>query len=1088
MKLIFIGLDILLLLVLLFFIFVGLKKGFFKRLSSLILTAVPLIMLAVFITPLTNAALESKYDIPNIAVGGATVETAGKSLGEIAEELTTNLIVQYAYEGDASFTASEYVTKTAHDLSFLAAKLVLYIGGLILLLLIIIPLLKLIWKIFCAILGFRGKPRFKLLGLATSLVHFGVIFFFVFMPIYGILEIGSDILTEVKKLPQAQQLPEELDGDINDSFVYKFGLSLTKSKDKIEYSLAGKTVSNLLSFEDGEKKVEIVRDLKLGIKLVPVITEITKNEDLIIKNEGKVEGYNLSVIDDADFDALYQAFEGTTLIPYIMPLAMDVVGYRFGKQDTLPHFDYPALCKLDWYTEIKSLSKLVKTVKDNKTMVINLADFTKSINDDVFVKFVTEITDNILTINVVSDQIVEPVMHFAIDKAAESTPDIASELVELKTINWKEDLRPVLLCLLGTVSDITNVEINKADYKIALKDKDLPDSIKNVLTKISECDPMMDNIFPKIIDIVVSKIKQDPKLSELGIDYDEIGNLTWKNEIESLRDVSVTLVKAYQEVLDTVTKPDDYLSSTKLPGVIKDVAADLVKSNFAKKIVITPLVNMGLQQIESNEAFSKFNLDIAAIKQDLTSTNWDTELPALAGTIAETVSAYQVLDLKLDKLDEAVANDQFVPCVDKIMDETENSNIIRTHMMNGVSNYLKSYLKDFSTSTFNIDFVQEMFTGESIYNLFKNDTEKFVSILRDMKKLGVFNEGGKELDSIETVDGYIGVVKKFYELSIVQGFEQDIFKSALEATKIEESLSSLEITFKYETVTSWPDEIDSIGNVMKKIIELNGSVTSFDFGALLNSVKEPTKRDLAADVISSIADNKIIGHNIYGMMEKLVANVSPDYDITFTDDEKAAIKTNTWKKEVTVLFTIIDDVQSEIDNVQSGSYSSLNADKIHLTMTNASESVIASKILGTALNTAFGDKINYDLTTRENMRNSADSVKNLIVLSQMVSNPTNIDLSKDADADKLIQAVQGITSNEATNELATQFVKDITGQDIVIDEATANASTATITEVIDIYQATEDKESFTLDQLPEDVKADLADSELAKTILDYFFN
>ena len=240
---------------------------------------------------------------------------------------------------------------------------------------------------------------------------------------------------------------------------------------------------------------------------------------------------------------------------------------------------------------------------------------------------------------------------------------------------------------------------------------------------------------------------------------------------------------------------------------------------------------------------------------------------------------------------------------------------------------------------------------------------------------------------------------------------------------------------------------------------------------------EEEEIDKIAKLFESVASSELFKPIIY----QLIDNVG--YEINITEEDKVKIEANGWYNEIKSLLSIIGDAQELLEN---GDLESLNGSQVETLMLDASNGIITSKVVGNILTTALGpDGLNintvdengnskYDFTDPEVLKKEAKNIANLIDLANGLS---NIDLENE----DTITLVTDALANIENNELAKDFVKEIIGEDVNLEEVSKDADL--IKDVYEEYQKSEDKENFVLDPNSE-IATKLEESGLAKTILE----
>ena len=153
-------------------------------------------------------------------------------------------------------------------------------------------------------------------------------------------------------------------------------------------------------------------------------------------------------------------------------------------------------------------------------------------------------------------------------------------------------------------------------------------------------------------------------------------------------------------------------------------------------------------------------------------------------------------------------------------------------------------------------------------------------------------------------------------------------------------------------------------------------------------------------------------------------------------------------------------------------------------MTRAADGVIASKLLGQVLAECFGDKIDYDFTSRSAMLESREIVAAAINLAKL----TNEDVKNDPDKRNLLfDSLNTLASNSATLPLTNDFLSDILNRDANYTEHEVIEATTILNDVFSQYDTASDKENFDLTDLDSDTLDDLSGNQLAQDLLNCWF-
>ena len=422
-----------------------------------------------------------------------------------------------------------------------------------------------------------------------------------------------------------------------------------------------------------------------------------------------------------------------------------------------------------------------------------------------------------------------------------------------------------------------------------------------------------------------------------------------------------------------------------------------------------------------------------------------------------------------------------------------SSNLVEKEIIPCLANEISFLVeKNKDNIPFDTQVILNICEKDNIKNLLQNDIGKVISILRDLNTIGVLNNQKMDLNDTVAQERLVNIIETIFTLSTIKGNEKEILTSILDMANINETLQENGIVLNFDGEIDWEKEGKRIGIIFKNILELTGGLENFDLVSIITDTKETEKREKVADIIAAFAESNIFKDSIYNLIDVLTTNVSPDYQVTFSEEEKKAIETNGFKNEVLILFEIIDDAQNYLEGKTD--IATLDEEMLKKIMLKASEGVIASKILGTALNTALGDKVTFDLRTRENMANCAEMVYSAIKLAKTVNRASSIDLSDTNEINSLVESIAGLSKSDETVELANQLISNVLSLDesLELTKEDIQDASSKVKDVCKKYQESSDKENFNLEKykesLSEEDKKDFEGSKLAELILNIFFN
>ena len=242
------------------------------------------------------------------------------------------------------------------------------------------------------------------------------------------------------------------------------------------------------------------------------------------------------------------------------------------------------------------------------------------------------------------------------------------------------------------------------------------------------------------------------------------------------------------------------------------------------------------------------------------------------------------------------------------------------------------------------------------------------------------------------------------------------------------------IILDYSKVTDWHKEIENIVDIAVEFLELS-TEEGFDLSKLFEANMPEEDINKVANLFEKVAESELFKPIIYQLIDKV------GYEIEITEEDKVKIEANGWNNEIKSLLTILGDAQGLLED---SDLSKLEGAQVEKLMIDASIGIITSKVVGNILTTALGpDGLNintvdengnskYDFTDPNVLKTEAKNVANLIDLANGLS---NVDLE---NADSITVVTDALTNLE-NNELAQDFVKEIVGEDVNLEEVSKDA-------------------------------------------------
>lgn len=780
----------------------------------------------------------------------------------------------------------------------------------------------------------------------------------------------------------------------------------------------------------------------------------------------------------------------------VLPLGLEVFITSLENQEAYSdlHDEFTELRKVELSSSITQIGDFLATTLESiqklGVIVDDEIDPNTIIKNSAFPEEIEKVIKSIANVQALSDHILPLVIKVSLKKLQENETFKDIDAYDaLKDVVWKNELNSIasFAKVLAVSYQKLDLDFDKGiDYKELLKSDKLVQVVKDISNSVLTINFICKDILPIAAEVLIANLESKPEFANINVS-NILKDVNWKTELEALIDVACDLISAIQNTgyeLGKEYKVDEILRLPNLSSEISNIVDSVTNVPLVRDKIINIVFDALINKLEDKYGVEEFGLNF----EELRSTVWKDEISSLSQVLICAIDSYNTLDIDVEDWTKVLDNPELESCVNDIMDKVLSSNLVKDHLMSAVSYYLSDFISKTQESIpLDIEVLIELTDKDSIVELLDNNTDKIISILKDIKSLGLLGKESStfDLNNKTTQTVIIKMVKTIFSISVVEGKEEAILDSLLNTLSLKDTLLSVGITLHYDEVTNWNSEIDIITSLFSEILSLTDSLDSFDFATILSET-DSSKKETVVRIVDYLSKGKLFGDSIFDMINNLVVNMSSDYDLSLTEEDKQAIKLNTWKKEIETIFEIIElkDQLEGIDRIEH-----LDAELVRDLMVTASQSVIASKVLGTILNEALGDAVAFDLRSQNAMSTCADTVYNAIKLSQIVANPETIDLSNPEDISKIVSSVEGLASNEEVVELANDFINEVLVDDgeeplTLTQEQIASAS-ETIQKVLDERAGSIDPNDFSYEDLPSDVKDELNESDLAQLILGF---
>lgn len=1075
----FLLLDVLVLVVLTISLLAGLIRGFRKSLRRFIALLVPTILLFIFLTPITNAVMKTEVDLAKIDSWIEVIPDEYTEEKYSIDSAISMVVASYVYPDDPTLQENSEVQKLASSASSMIVKIVVYFIGLV-----GVWLFSLIIRLVLRIIFGKAGRSGKLIGLGFGALQFTINFILLLLPLFGTLSFASSLIHDVAEYQEDESMNEIVEyADLYENTITKkFILNpatkvLCKNK---SLSCDAQYVISAFSFKLNKENVNLcdeyleVRDaLPSLIKIIGVIEEL---------NSSEVKVVDLSEFTDEDIENISSVLRNSKLIRVAIPAALEYSIYSMKDSEDNYSDLVVQLGELDWDHELTTIANLIDVLKDHNDLEINVGNLDYVIKSEGVIDLVNDLVTGALQIELIT----EIALPLAIDSLEKefTQGEYASYQIDfskIKSIVWKTEGSEFVTTILTIYKEYLKYDIDFSDIKVALNDPDLPDFVTFTFDELEKSTIITDTLIPVVMQVLIANLEKDEAMANLGIDFDALKEVVWKDNLDSIKVLLHDLIESYQ-VLEI--NPDEFnlvLKNNKLQTELDKAITNILDCEVFADYLLPVLMNALISNIETTEALASFGFDFVAIKN----TNWKTELVPIKDIFIEFLNAYQGLDYNKEDWSLILDNPNLPTYIENIYSECKKSTLINEHILPKLPNKLHELI-DNMNSSLDVSFLKELISEESIDKLLTNDVSKLVTLLKEIKGLGLFDNAVLDFTNSDTQDAVIKIVKQIFDLSVVDGKEGTIYKSVIDMINIEATLAEYNVTLQYDNVESWDNEVDYVCTLFKNVMTLTGGLDGFDFTSFFDEPKTDEEKSLIAGVVASVGNSDVFGDAIYTILDTVVKEIDPDCGVSLSSEEKNIVENiNGWEFETLHVLSLIEKIE-HINFEQQ--YENLDADEMKELMLYCSESVISTKVFGTILNNLFYGVVHQDFTDQTVMKNSANVVYNAIKVASIMQNET-FDLTNKESTDELISAIENIATDEENIELTNQLINDIVGNDVPVEYTKEDIKDAAevVESIITIYQNSSDQENFNLENLSEEDKQKIENSDIAKALLETLF-
>ncbi len=644
----------------------------------------------------------------------------------------------------------------------------------------------------------------------------------------------------------------------------------------------------------------------------------------------------------------------------------------------------------------------------------------------------------------------------------------------IKEIDMNEEIRVIMDTLQIAVKGCSSLVIDFDHPETILKNEELPNSVDEIVNKLLESNLVDEVLLPFVND----KIK-----SSLPDDLQNLTSIFTPEKLKATLSIDVkTLLLVYQDLVEH-TNFEDVITNQQKLDLSSDESIDALGRAVASLLEFQlikdneeVLIQFGLDSLKND----KFSYD--ELFNNLT-PNWNTEKENIVKILEMSLKLYN------DYLKENLENNQSI--IEALMIKDNNNEYVFIPLLNQVAssqvftqvliNFFNANINDFVDESVPPE-VKELLHFDALRELsaeqFKIEIKRFMEIFDTLISMNMINSDEPVTITKENIEV---LINNIFASVLFKNNEKVILEYFTDKAGLKEIFQDVNAELNFDDV-NWNEEPQKIINVLNALLDL-GSFESLDFSKILDERNDETKEKIV-NLITALDESEVFGGVIFKVIETGIA--STGYSVTFNDDDITKIKENGWNNEISVLFTIIDDCEKYLN--EGVDYDTITGQTVSSLMITASQSVIASKIIGIKLEDILGpnnlnimpknsDGTNkYNLSDPQVLGETAESIGSIIDLSHSIN---NFDKTNDdgTTIETITTALNQIQESNITKDIVLEYldINTMNPEDVnLIQDA------ETIESVYNEYAVNPD--NFDITSNPE-LQEKVENSEIAKSVL-----
>ena len=502
----------------------------------------------------------------------------------------------------------------------------------------------------------------------------------------------------------------------------------------------------------------------------------------------------------------------------------------------------------------------------------------------------------------------------------------------------------------------------------------------------------------------------------------------------------------------------------------KLIELELIKGN--EKILVAYIVSLFKDEVD---------IDLNAMLEE--EIDWSLELHTLVNVVIDVFDFVITCDFDKNDIGNIIQNDQFAelfpPLVEKVFTLQISEKYIAPIIIDTLTDLLAEIGFEKFANYVTVEYLKEDLSKDlvSIIDLY----DMFIDLgFEDIMNGELKIELGEDKE-----EQFRLAITKLLNLHIIDNHESELILLLCDTCGLDSFIDYDDESF---INVDWDVETEKFVDVLIAILHVS-SIENFDQNYLELDNFEETSEQLS-ELFDALVKCSITKPFAFELIDNLIGSIG--YDIELTEEDKVAIEQNTGKVEFDALTSVAKDA---LDLFSDNDYSSLKGETITELMLDASEGVIASKVMGTILNEILsedgldimpkdsetGEKL-YDFTVQKTLEEQAKNIGNCI---DLVNNLQSFDPDDVDSISNIVSSLESLNDLEGEKNIVEDLLTEFLPTDNIeiSDDVNWSEEASIVEDVMNLYKESDNKDEFEItdSELLDRVEG----SEFAEIILDY---